>query len=91
MEALATRIVAEGLSVRATEEIVALGVDGEPKQKRKKNHAPETHGLKDIADRLADRLETRVKVDMQRHKGHITIDFATFADLQRIVDIIESE
>ena len=91
IEALATRIVAEGLSVRATEEIVALGVDGEPKQKRKKNNAPETHGLKDIADRLADRLETRVKVDMQRHKGHITIDFATFADLQRIVDIIESE
>ena len=91
MEALATRIVAEGLSVRATEEIVALGGEREPKQKRKKNNAPETHGLTDIAERLSDRLETRVKVDMQRHKGHITIDFATFADLQRIVDIIESE
>lgn len=91
IEALATRIVAEGLSVRATEEIVALGVDPSKPKKRKKNNAPETHGLKDIADRLSDRLETRVKVDMARHKGHITIEFATFTDLQRIVDIIESE
>lgn len=90
IESLATRIVAEGLSVRATEEIVALGADP-AKPKRKKKNAPETHGLKDIADRLADRLETRVKVDMARHKGHITIDFATFADLQRIVDIIDGE
>ena len=91
MDALATRIVAEGLSVRATEEIVALGGSKPEKEKRKKNNAPETHGLKDIADRLSDRLETRVKVDMKRHRGHITIDFATFADLQRIVDIIERD
>jgi ParB family chromosome partitioning protein len=91
MEALATRIVAEGLSVRATEEIVALG-DAETKKKsRSKSKPPATHGLTDIAERLSDKLETRVKIDLKRHKGAITIEFATFSDLQRIVDLIEGD
>ena len=88
---LAQRVVAEGISVRGLEEIVALReIDGakEPKRRsaRLKGPAPELHAF---ADRLADRLETSVKVDMGRAKGKITIDFATLEDLQRIVDIID--
>ncbi|MFY1635357.1 ParB/RepB/Spo0J family partition protein [Solwaraspora sp. WMMB335] len=90
-DALALRIVAEGLSVRATEELVALaGAEGPAKtpsttQRRPKPHAP---GLNDLADRLSDRFDTRVKVDIGRSKGKITIEFATVDDLERIVGII---
>jgi len=90
-EELATRIVAEGLSVRATEELVTLALsDGAPSEKnsparRAKPHAP---ALTDLADRLSDRFDTRVKVDIGRSKGKITIEFATVDDLERIVGII---
>jgi ParB family chromosome partitioning protein len=91
-DSLAHRIVAEGLSVRATEELVALAVaDGaanrkpQPSQRRAKPHAP---GLSDLANRLSDRFDTRVKVDIGRRKGRITIEFATVDDLERIVGII---
>ncbi|MGC4852172.1 ParB/RepB/Spo0J family partition protein [Micromonospora sp. DT4] len=89
-EQLALRIVAEGLSVRATEEIVALALnDGSAKsqaaKRRTKPHAP---ALTDLADRLSDRFDTRVKVDIGRSKGKITIEFATVDDLERIVGII---
>jgi ParB family chromosome partitioning protein len=90
-EELATRIVAEGLSVRATEELVTLAVsDGAPSEKssparRAKPHAP---ALSDLADRLSNRFDTRVKVDIGRSKGKITIEFATVDDLERIVGII---
>ncbi|MFG1778855.1 ParB/RepB/Spo0J family partition protein [Micromonospora sp. NPDC049051] len=89
-EQLALRIVAEGLSVRATEEIVALALsDGtgkkEAAKRRPKPHAP---ALTDLADKLSDRFDTRVKVDIGRSKGKITIEFATVDDLERIVDII---
>ncbi|SCF36874.1 chromosome partitioning protein, ParB family [Micromonospora matsumotoense] len=89
-EQLALRIVAEGLSVRATEEIVALALsDGPAKtpaaKRRSKPHAP---ALTDLADRLSDRFDTRVKVDIGRSKGKITIEFATVDDLERIVGII---
>jgi len=46
-------------------------------------------GLAEIGDRLGDRLETRVKVDLGRSKGKVTIEFATLDDLRRIVDIID--
>lgn len=90
---LATRIVAEGLSVRATEELVTLALsEGEAKQpaakRRAKPHAP---ALVDLADRLSDRFDTRVKVDIGRSKGKITIEFATVDDLERIVGIIGVE
>ncbi|MEU5944251.1 ParB/RepB/Spo0J family partition protein [Micromonospora sp. NPDC047465] len=90
-EQLAARIVAEGLSVRATEEIVMLAVsDGsagkkETAKRRPKPHAP---ALTDLADRLSDRFDTRVKVDIGRSKGKITIEFATVDDLERIVGLI---
>ncbi|MFV2112192.1 ParB/RepB/Spo0J family partition protein [Micromonospora sp. LOL_025] len=89
-ERLALRIVAEGLSVRATEEIVALALsDGtsrkEAAKRRPKPHAP---ALTDLADRLSDRFDTRVKVDIGRSKGKITIEFATVDDLERIVGLI---
>ncbi|MER5700494.1 ParB/RepB/Spo0J family partition protein [Micromonospora sp. NPDC002296] len=89
-EQLALRIVAEGLSVRATEEIVALALadgpaNGPAAKRRTKPHAP---ALTDLADRLSDRFDTRVKVDIGRSKGKITIEFATVDDLERIVGII---
>ncbi|WP_405428753.1 ParB/RepB/Spo0J family partition protein [Micromonospora sp. NBC_00617] len=89
-EQLALRIVAEGLSVRATEEIVALTLNdgpakGQATKRRPKPHAP---ALSDLADRLSDRFDTRVKVDIGRSKGKITIEFATVDDLERIVGII---
>jgi len=90
-DTLALRIVAEGLSVRATEELVSVALaDGAPKravgpQRRARPHAP---ALSDLADRLSDRFDTRVKVDIGRSKGKITIEFATVDDLERIVGII---
>jgi ParB family transcriptional regulator, chromosome partitioning protein len=90
-EHLALRIVAEGLSVRATEELVSLALaDGTAKKpapaaRRPKVHAP---ALNDLAERLSDRFDTRVKVDIGRNKGKITIEFATVDDLERIVGMI---
>ena len=85
---LAQRVVAEGISVRALEEIVAVGPDGSPAPRvaRRKPTAP---GLVDLADRLSDRFETRVKVDLGRSKGKITVEFASLEDLQRIVDVMD--
>ncbi len=92
-ELLAARIVAEGMSVRATEEAVAIAVsDGppvnKPQAKRPKAHAP---GLSDLAERLSDHFETRVKVDIGRRKGRILIEFATVDDLERIVSVIRPD
>jgi len=92
-EQLALRIVAEGLSVRATEELVSLAISDGPAKKaapsrRARVHAP---ALNDLADRLSDRFDTRVKVDIGRNKGKITIEFATVDDLERIVGMIGVE
>ena len=85
-EALATRIVAEGLSVRAVEEIVAVGGAGEPKnQRRSRGPRAVAPGLADLADRLSERFETRVRVELGRAKGKITIEFASVDDLERLV------
>ncbi|RKS79296.1 ParB family chromosome partitioning protein [Actinomadura pelletieri DSM 43383] len=85
-EHLALRIVQEGLSVRAVEEIIALREVDEPKSprpaRRKKPVAP---GLQELADRLSDRYETKVRVDMGRNKGKIVVEFATLEDLDRII------
>ncbi len=85
---LAQRVVAEGISVRGLEEIVAVGGPDSPGPRvtRRKPTAP---GLTDLADRLSDRFETRVKVDLGRSKGKITVEFASLDDLQRIVDVMD--
>lgn len=85
---LAGRVTAEGISVRGLEEIVSVGVseDDSPRVVRRKPTAP---GLAELGDRLSDRLETRVKVDLGKAKGKITVEFASLDDLRRIVDIMD--
>src|SRR5688572_4991703 len=85
---LAARVTAEGISVRGLEEIVSLGVEAEdaPRVVRRKPVAP---GLHELGERLSDRLETRVKVDLGKAKGKITVEFASLDDLRRIVDIMD--
>jgi ParB family chromosome partitioning protein len=85
-EHLAQRIVAEGLSVHSVEEIVSLRDDKPEKQARKPAAAkPVAPALRHLSDRLSDLFETRVKVEMGRSKGKITVEFATIDDLERIV------
>ncbi|MCW2599319.1 MAG: chromosome segregation DNA-binding protein [Frankiales bacterium] len=91
MDTMAQRVVAEGMSVRSTEEAVSLAAsasDAPPKRSASaKRLVPEA--AREVADRLSDRLETRVKVDVGRSKGKITIEFATLEDLQRIAEIVQ--
>ena len=85
-ERLAQRIVDEGLSVRSVEEIVLLGGDKPEKPDRRPATAkPVAPALRHLSDRLSDLFETRVKVEMGRNKGKITVEFATIDDLERIV------
>ncbi|MET9799805.1 ParB/RepB/Spo0J family partition protein [Streptomyces sp. NPDC006368] len=86
---LAYRIVAEGLSVRAVEEIVTL-MGSEPSSAPTKPKGPRAGGrvspaLTDLATRLSDRFETRVKVDLGQKKGKIVVEFASMEDLDRIL------
>jgi ParB family chromosome partitioning protein len=83
-DALATRIVAEGMSVRATEEAVALAVAEQPATKRRPRRmsAP---GVEDLAGRLSDAFETNVKIQIGRAKGRIVVEFGSVDDLQRII------
>lgn len=91
-ERLAARIVAEGLSVRSVEEIVAIGDDNPVKQSRRQQSAkPVAPALRHLSDRLSDLFETRVKVEMGRSKGKITVEFATIDDLERIVKAMSPE
>jgi len=85
---LALRIVAEGLSVRAVEEIVTL-MNSEPKTARKAA-APRagrrvSPALTHLASRLSDRFDTRVKVDLGQKRGKIVVEFASIDDLERIL------
>jgi ParB family chromosome partitioning protein len=89
IENLANRIVAEGLTVRAVEEIVASGgakVKG-GSIRSGKIIAPK---LKEIADDLSDHLDTRVSVELGKQKGKIVIEFATIEDLERINKVIKN-
>ena len=91
-EAMATRVVAEGLSVRGTEEAVALAVAAGPPEERSpraRGRRPVPSRLSEVADRLSDRFETRVKVDLGRARGKVVIEFASVDDLERIVQVIE--
>jgi ParB family transcriptional regulator, chromosome partitioning protein len=83
---LAQRIVAEGLSVRTVEELVAVGTDEAPQRHPvRTTRRPTAPGLRHLADRLSDLFETRVKVEMGQRKGKIVVEFATVDDLERIV------
>jgi len=84
-ERLAHRIVAEGLSVRAVEEIVAMGAQPGKAPRQPARKAPVAPALKDLADRLSDVFETRVKVELGQRKGKIVVEFASLEDLERIV------
>jgi ParB family chromosome partitioning protein len=89
MVAMAHRVIAEGMSVRSTEEAVALAGSSAPDRHRRqsaKRLVPEA--AREVAERLSERLETRVKVDVGSRKGKITIEFATLEDLQRVADVI---
>jgi len=87
IEKLANRIVAEGLSVRAVEEIVAM-TSGKEKNAPTKSAKTVSPRLKEIENRLADKLDTRVSVELGLAKGKITIEFADLEDLERIHKII---
>ncbi|MET7763487.1 ParB/RepB/Spo0J family partition protein [Streptomyces sp. NPDC005336] len=85
---LAHRIVAEGLSVRAVEEIVTLlgsRSGSAPKAKGPRAGTRVSPALTDLASRLSDRFETRVKVDLGQKKGKIVVEFASIEDLERIL------
>jgi len=93
MDRLAQRIVAEGLSVRATEEAVAISDSDSPTPApRKRPRAGGHHAeLDDLATRLADRLDTRVAISLGRSKGKISVEFASVEDLNRILDLLAPE
>ncbi|MFD9304973.1 ParB/RepB/Spo0J family partition protein [Streptomyces sp. NPDC060048] len=85
---LAHRIVAEGLSVRAVEEIVSMmgsEAAGAVKPKGPRAGARVSPALSELATRLSDRFETRVKVDLGQKRGKITVEFASMEDLERIL------
>lgn len=90
MERLAQRIVAEGLSVRATEEAVALS-DGLKRQSTRRKAPSTRHDdrLGYIADAFSDKLDTSVKIQLGARKGKMTIEFASVEDLNRIIDVLD--
>jgi ParB family chromosome partitioning protein len=92
MERLAQRIVAEGLSVRAVEEIVALGDGTVAKPARRRPRAgSHMSELDDLASRLGDRLDTKVAIALGRNKGKVSIEFASVEDLNRILALLSPE
>jgi ParB family chromosome partitioning protein len=88
IDRLAKRIVAEGLSVRAVEEIIAA-TSPKAASKTKKKSAGTSPEVNEIAERLGDHLDTRVKIKGGKSKGEISIEFSGYADLARIVKQIE--
>jgi len=88
-EDLAAKIVAEGLSVRATEEAVTLLKNQAPARPKAAPRKPmQAPGLQDVADRLSNTFDTRVKVELGRRKGKIVVEFGSVDDLERIVGLM---
>ena len=92
IERLAQRIVAEGLSVRAVEEIVVA------RRRRRTGAAPrapragvQNEALDHLASRLSDRFDTRVKVSLGKSRGRLTVEFASVQDLNRILASLAPE
>lgn len=90
-EHLAERIVAEGLSVRSTEEIVALGRGSETKSRAARGPRLPSEREREISGQLSDHFDTRVRVNIGRNKGKITIEFASGEDLDRIMAILDGK
>ena len=91
IETLAQKIVNEGLSVRAVEELVAAASGAEDKKQRKEPR-PQKHRerLDYIADAFADKLDTSVKISLGARKGKMTIEFANVDDLNRIIKTLDT-
>lgn len=89
---IAQRIVAEGLSVRAVEEIAVVGDDTPAREPRRPRASqPEQPALREVANRLSDTLDTRVKVELGKRKGRIVVEFASVEDLERIIKVMSPE
>lgn len=91
MERMAQRIVAEGLSVRTVEELVALGEGTAPVKPRKPRAGSRHPQLDDFTAGLSDHLETRVNIALGQRKGKITVEFASMEDLRRILGLMGME
>jgi len=89
IEQLAQRIINEGLSVRATEEAVALSDDKPKKATKKPRETQRNERLDFLATSLADRLDTNVKIQLGSRKGKVSIEFASVEDLNRIMQVID--
>jgi ParB family chromosome partitioning protein len=87
IERLAQRIVAEGISVRATEEIVAVGVEHRVAPRRPRP-GDRNEALEHLATRLSDHLDTRVNISLGKSKGRLTVEFASVQDLNRILSVL---
>jgi ParB family chromosome partitioning protein len=89
-EELAARIVAEGMSVRATEEAVVLLRREAPHTAKPARRRPmQAPGLQDLAERLSDAFDTRVKVELGQRKGRIVVEFGSVEDLERIAKLMD--
>ncbi len=91
-ERIADRVVAEGLSVRATEELVRVRLmdDSTPAGKgtRGRSRTLQAPGLLELQDDLSDALEARVRITMGARRGKMQVEFTSVDDLERIVGII---
>lgn len=87
-ERLASRVVAEGLSVRTLEELVATGE--QPTATGRQRARATAPGLTEIADRLSERFDTRCRVELGRRKGKIVIEFASLDDMHRVLSVLDS-
>jgi ParB family chromosome partitioning protein len=88
---LARRIVAEGLSVRAVEEIVTMGGMRPAKPRNAPARQASAPALDRLADRLSDAFDTRVKVELGKRKGKIVVEFGSIEDLERIITTMSPE
>lgn len=87
-EQLAARIVAEGLSVRGTEEAVTLIIGRTAPRRRATPPKRTIPGLENLAGALSDAFDTRVRLELGRTKGRIVVEFATQDDLRRLIAVM---
>lgn len=89
IEKVAQKIVNEGLSVRAVEEIVQSSSESTPKERKTPQPQKHHERLDYIADAFADKLDTNVKIQLGARKGKMTIEFASVEDLNRIISVLD--